>query len=167
MTAFKAPCISALRLQTFSGYNLTTVKTLRWLALLTGIAAFAASFALPAVKEAKASSNSAGVPGFTCATITLQMPWSNDGRTLLHESPLQYFSILFSGWINPLFLVTLVMVLIKPRWRPTIVLGYLVAAMQVFCWILFFQLHLFPRQGYFLWLSGMLLALYSNKISRS
>jgi hypothetical protein len=161
------PCISALRQQTFSGYNLTTVKTLRWLALLAGIAMFAVSFALPAVKETKASPSSPGVPGFTCATLTLQMPWSNDGRAMLRQSPLRYFSILFSGWINPLFLVTLSLVLIKPKWRATFVLRYLVAAMQVFCWTLFFQLHLYPRQGYFLWLFGMLLALYSNKISGS
>ena len=147
------------------------MKILRWLALLAGLAIFVVSFgipqlvSMPAVKEAKAPVGSSGIPGFTCASITLQMPWSNDGRTLLHDSPVQYFAILFSGWINPLFIVTLLLVLINARWRPAIVLRYVVLGLQVFCWIVFFQLQLYPRQGYILWLLGMILALYSNKIS--
>ena len=90
------------------------------------------------------------------------MPWTKDGRAILHQAPLEYFSILFSGWINPAFLVTLVLVLIKPRWRFSIVLRYIVTLMFVFCWIVFFQLHLYPRQGYFLWMLGILLALFSR-----
>ena len=132
--------------------------------MLAGLAMFAFSFILPAVKEAKAAATSPGVPGFTCASLTLTMPWGKDGHALLQQSPLQYFSILFSGWINPLFIVALLAALIKPRSRPTAFLIYLVTAMQVFCWIVFFHLHLYPRQGYFLWLFGMLLALYSHKI---
>jgi hypothetical protein len=143
------------------------VKWIRWLTLLAGIAMFAVSFILPAVKEAKASPSSPGIPGFTCASITLQLPWSKDGRGILRESPLEYFAILFSGWINPLFIVTLLLVLIKPRWRPIVVLRYTVTGMFVFCWIVFFQFHLYPRQGYVLWMVGILLALYSNRISGS
>lgn len=139
---------------------------IRWIALLAGIALFAVSFILPAVKEVSASPNSPGVRGITCATLTLEMPWSKDGRDILRESPVRYFSILFSGWINPAFLVTLALVLVKPRWRPTIVLRYVVTFMFVFCWIVFYQVHLYPRQGYFLWMFAILLALYSNKLSR-
>jgi hypothetical protein len=143
------------------------VTWIRWIALLAGIALFVISFILPAVKEVSASSASQGTPGFTCATLTLEMPWSKDGREMLKQLPVRYFSILLSGWINPAFLVTMGLVLIKPRWRPTIVLRYVVTFMFVFCWIVFYQVHLYPRQGYFLWMFGILLALYSNKLSRS
>jgi hypothetical protein len=165
--------ISGVRSRPYSGYNraypqgVAQVRWIRWIALLAGIVLFAVSFILPAVKEVSAGPNSQGVPGFTCATLTLEMPWSKDGLSILHESPLRYFSILLSGWINPAFLVTLGLVLIKPRWRPTIVLRYVVTLMFVFCWIVFYQVHLYPRQGYFLWMFGILLALYSNKLSRS
>lgn len=141
------------------------MRWFRWVALLSGIAIFGVSFILPAVKEASANPSSAGVRGFTCALLTLQMPWSKDGQAVLKESPLQYFSILLSGWVNPAFLVTLLLVLIKPRWVVTTVLRYVVTFMFVFCWIVFYQLHLYPRQGYFLWMFGILLALYSSKLS--
>lgn len=137
------------------------MKWIRWILLIAGVVMFAVSFILPAVREAS-NPHSAGVPGFTCATLTIQMPWTKDGRSILHQAPLEYFSILFSGWINPVFLVSLVLVLIKPRWRFTIVLRYIVTLMFVFCWIVFFQLHLYPRQGYFLWMLGILLALFSR-----
>lgn len=164
MTAFAATLNSAIQPESISGYNLTTVKILRWIAVLAGLVMFGVSFILPAVREVKAAASSPGVPGFTCATLTLTMPWGKDGHALLQQSPVQYFSILLSGWINPLFVVALLPALIKPRSRPTAILVYLVTLMQVFCWIVFFQLHLYPRYGYFLWLFGMLLALYSNKI---
>jgi hypothetical protein len=143
------------------------VRWIRWTALFAGIVMFAVSFMLPAVKEASASPSSAGVPGFTCAILTLQMPWSKDGREVLKESPLQYFSILFSGWINPAFILTLLLVLIRPRWLASTILTYVVTLMFIFCWIVFYQLHYYPRQGYFLWMAGILLALYSSKIVRS
>ncbi|HWG49920.1 MAG TPA: hypothetical protein VN669_09525 [Candidatus Acidoferrales bacterium] len=140
------------------------MKWIRWIALLAGIAMFVASFVVPAVKEASASSGSPGISGYKIATLALVIPWGQ-GRELLKQSPLQYFCILFSGWINPLFLVSLLLVLIKPRWRFAIWLRYLVTAMFVCCWIVFYQIHLDPRQGYFLWMFGILLALYSNLLS--
>jgi hypothetical protein len=138
------------------------MKWVRWIALLAGIVMFAVSFVLPAVSQ---SGSSAGIPGFVCATDTLRIPWTHDGVSLLHQAPGQYFSLLLSGWINPLFLVSLLLILIKPRWRLSIWFRYLVTAMFVCCWIVFYQIHLDPRQGYFLWMFGILLALYSNLLS--
>lgn len=143
------------------------MRWIRWTALLAGIAIFAVSFMLTAVKEASASPGSPGVRGFTCAVLTLQMPWSKDGRDLLNQSPIQYFSILLSGWINPAFIVALLLVITRPRWRVSRILTYAVTFMFIFCWIVFFQLHLYPRQGYFLWMFGILLALYSSRILRT
>lgn len=142
------------------------MRWIRWTALLAGVAMFAVSFVLPAVKDASASPSSPGVPGFTCAVLTLQMPWSKDGRDLRNQAPVQYFSILFSGWINPVFVLALLLILIRPQWLAGAMLTYVVTAMFVFCWIVFYQLKLYPRQGHFLWMFGILLALYSSRILR-
>jgi hypothetical protein len=143
------------------------VKWIRWIALLAGIAMFAVSFIIPAVKEASASPGSAGIPGFTCAIVTISVPWSKDGREALHRAPLQYFSMLFSGWINPVFIIALLLVLIRPKWVGGDILTYVVSFMFVFCWMVFYQFKLYPREGYFLWMFGIVLALYSSKILRS
>ena len=140
------------------------MKWIRWIALFAGIGMFVWSFTLPAVREASASPGSPGISGYKVATLALVVPWGQ-GRELLKQAPLQYFSILFSGWINPLFLVSLLLILIKPRWRLSIWFRYLVTAMFVCCWIVFYQIHLDPRQGYFLWMFGILLALYSSLLS--
>jgi hypothetical protein len=143
------------------------LRWIRWTALLAGIVMFAVSFMLPAVKEASASPSSPGVRGFTCAIATISLPWGKDGRDARRSAPLQYFSILLSGWINPAFIVALLLVLVRPQWLAGAMLTYVVTLMFVFCWIVFYQLKLYPQQGYFLWMFGILLALYSSKILES
>jgi TctA family transporter len=140
------------------------VKWIRWIALLAGIGMFAASFMLPAVKQASSAPGSQGIPGYECAFIALVVVLEQGGQ-LVRDNPVQFFAVLFSGWINPVFLVSLLLILIKPRWRFAIWLRYVVTAMFVCCWIVFYQIHLDPRQGYFLWMFGILLALYSNLLS--
>jgi hypothetical protein len=139
------------------------MRWIRWIALLAGILMFAVSFILPAVSQ---SGSSTGIPGIVCATNTLRVPWTKDGTSLLHQAPVQFFSILLSGWINPLFLVSLLVILIKPRWIVVSLLRYAVTLMFIACWVVFYQIHLYPRQGYFLWMFGILLALYSNLFAR-
>ncbi|MGE5324499.1 MAG: hypothetical protein ACM3SW_16655 [Actinomycetota bacterium] len=138
------------------------MKWIRWIALLAGISMFAVSFMLPAVSQA----STPGIPGYQCAFLSLVVTWEQAGA-LIRQAPLQYFSVLISGWINPVFLVSLLLILIKPRWHTAIVLRYVVTVMFVFCGIAFYRIHLYPRQGYFLWMFGILLALYSNKLSDS
>jgi hypothetical protein len=140
------------------------VKWIRWIALLAGIGMFAASFMLPAVKQASSAPGSQGIPGYECAFIALVVVLEQGGQ-LVRDNPVQFFAVLFSGWINPVFLVSLLLILIKPRWRFAIWLRYVVTAMFVCCWIVFYQIHLDPRQGYFLWMFGILLALYSSLLS--
>lgn len=136
------------------------MKWIRWVVLFAGISMFAVSFMLPAVRQA----SSPGMPGYKCAFLSLVVAMESGG-TFIRQAPLQYLSVLISGWINPVFLVSLLLILIKPRWRLSIALRYVVTAMFVFCWIAFDRIHLYPQQGYFLWMFGILLALYSNMLS--
>lgn len=141
------------------------MKTLRWILILCGIALFASSFRLQAVRDATAAPSAAGMVGYKCAYLALTIPWGSGGLQLLHSSPLQYFSILFSGWINPLFAITFFLVLFKPRARASLVLSVIVTVMFAFCWISFCQLHLRVLPGYWFWMGGILLSLYANRLA--
>ena len=141
------------------------MRVLRWILVLCGIALFAYSFTLPAVKEANAAATATGMIGYKCATLTLLVPWGKDGFQMLRDSPLQYVSILLSGWINPVFLIALVLAMIRPRLRASLTLSMVTTAMFVFCWIVFSQLKLHPMAGYWMWMAGILLALYSNLLA--
>ncbi len=92
------------------------MKPLRWLALLAGLALFAVSFNMVAVKDASAKGNTAGILGYKCATLSLSAPWGGkDSVTMRKESPLQWFSLLISGWINPAFILGLLVMFVAPN----------------------------------------------------
>ncbi len=139
------------------------MKTYRILILL-GLVLFVASFFLVAVREAGATQGEAGIRGYTCAYVALLAPWGSDGLRLLRQGPVDYFAILFSGWINPVFLIAAVAVLIRPQGRFAGVLRMVLLVMFVAPWIVFYKEHLHPREGYFLWTAAMLLVLFSSKI---
>jgi hypothetical protein len=144
------------------------VKPLRWLALLAGLALFAVSFNMVAVKDASSKGNTGGILGYKCATLSLSTPWGGtDSVTMRKESPLQWFSLLISGWINPAFLLGLLVMFVAPNQRWVLVFRCVIALMFVFCWIFFYKVHLAPLQGYYLWMSGILLALLSNPRAKS
>jgi hypothetical protein len=123
-----------------------------------------ASAMLTAVKEAGAAPSDKGIPGFLCAYVTVVLPWTSDGmRMLLHE-PVDYFAYLLSGWINPVFLITFVLLLINPRNRVAGILRIVLIFMFAACWIVFYYEHLHPRAGYFIWTAAMLLAVFAGKL---
>lgn len=132
----------------------------RHLIILAGLAIYITSYFLSAV------SDNGGVHGYLCAWITLAMPWSRDGMNVLREQPLQYFSILFSGWINLVFLIILAL-LIRRKKRWTNIFTVVLVLLFPFCWIVFAQEHLHPVVGYYLWILGMLLVVFSGKLSGS
>jgi hypothetical protein len=139
------------------------VKTYRILILL-GLVLYVASFFLTAVKDSKTS---AGMPGYKCATTALLAPWGGDGLNMLRETPVDYFALLFSGWINPVFLITALAFLIQPKGRFAGILRVVLLLMLPACWIVFYKAELRPAQGYFLWTAAMLLVLFSNTLIRS
>jgi len=141
------------------------VKT-KWILVLAGLVLFTVSFFLTAVKEASASPSASGFPGYLCAYTALLSPWGSDGLRMLRQGPLEYFAILFSGWINPVFLITLVLLLVKPNGRLGAILRIVTVLMFAACWIVFYNEHLRPRIGYFVWTGAMLLALFAGKLAK-
>lgn len=104
-------------------------------------------------------------PGYWCAYVTLLLPWSRDGLNSLHERPLLYFAILLSGWITPMFLLTLGFLLKKSAHNIGQILRIVLLLMLPACWIVFSQERLRPSCGYYIWTGAMLLALFSSSFS--
>ena len=99
--------------------------------VVVGLALYVGAFFLVAAHDADSSSSFSGrgYPGWFCAAITLRNVWGHEGLDLLRQSRLVYFSLLFSGWINPLFLITLLAQLVRPKGRLAFVLRILLLLM--------------------------------------
>lgn len=138
-----------------------------WIFVVVGMLMYVGAFFLIAAHDAHASASDRGYPGWFCAVITLINPWGHDGFTLMRESPLQYFALVFSGWINPLFLITLLAQLVRPKGRSAFVLRIILLLMFPACWIVFFSMNLHPREGYFVWTAAMLLVVFAVPRARA
>ena len=143
------------------------MKTVRWILFLAGIALFAFSFTLPAIREtAKPGATPNVMQGYDCAVTALLVPWGKDGFTIMRSDPLSYFSILLSGWINPLFVLAVIFVLVRRAWRINSAFRIVVSLLFIFCWVVFFKIHFRADTGYWVWMAGVLLALWSQAGSR-
>jgi TctA family transporter len=100
--------------------------------------------------------------GYDCAVTALLVPWGKDGFTIMRSDPLTYFSVLFSGWINPLFILAVLLLLIRSSWRINTVFRILVPLMFIFCWVVFVKIRFQAYTGYWVWMAGVLLALWSQ-----
>lgn len=125
----------------------------------SGFLLYVVAFFLPAVYE----TGSAPLHGYYCALVTLVQVWTREGGALLHEEPLNYVSLVISGWINPLFLISVILIPIRKAQRALGILRIIILLMLPICWIVFHNVKVRPREGYFLWVIGMLLVLFSNK----
>ena len=130
--------------------------------ILIGLLVYVISFFLIAVRGTGLS-----LEGYKCALVTLLTPWGSDGVRMLRESPLDFFSTLFSGWINPVFLITTVILLIRPNSGLGAILRVVVLLMFPACWLVFYKEHFRPGEAYFLWTAAMVLVLFSNKLIRT
>jgi hypothetical protein len=120
-----------------------------------GLLIYVASFFLTAVVGRGFSLVS--VSGYNCAYLSLVAPWTEDYRNSLASAvPLE-----ISGLINLVFWAAAVLILRKTN--PRLVRGLRIATLVMipFSWIVFYIEQLNPREGYFLWIAGMMLVLFS------
>jgi hypothetical protein len=133
--------------------------TRRGILVFVGLSIYVASFFLLAIEDFEGLAGS--VRGYSCAELALVSPFSEDGRSLLHEKPIEYFSLLGSGLINPVFLTTFFLQLFRVRPRAIVVLRNLTILMIPLCWVVFRHERFYPREGHVLWMVGMLLTLFA------
>lgn len=104
--------------------------------------------------------------GYFCAYFALLFPWGRDGWGFLHDRPFEYFSLLISGWINPLFLGAVVVGFWIPRSSAAFVLRVLTSLSIPFCWVVFAYEGFYPREGHILWIAGMVLTLVAAWLAK-
>jgi hypothetical protein len=83
-------------------------------------------------------------------------------EAFLGDLTVKYVSGILNGWINPLFFLTMVLMLVGKTPRLTRIFRYVVLSMIPLCWVALLYDHVYPREGYILWTVGMLLVLFSN-----
>lgn len=129
-----------------------------WIGILLYVVSFfllAVSWPIP---------HSSATPGFFCAVWALVVPLR---EATLSGSPFQYkpFALVFlfvSGLINPVFIATAFLDLAGQYERTVRVLRIVVLAMIPFCWMSFNSFGLYPREGHYVWILGILTVLFSH-----
>jgi hypothetical protein len=133
--------------------------------LVVALLAFTASFFLTAANNANGARNGSGPRGYLFAFVTLSFPWGELSLKMLDKRPMEFFSTLLSGWINPVFLITVFLLQIKRTTQWGRVLRVVLLLMLPSCWIAFGYWHLRPRYGYFLWTAAIVMALFADLFS--
>jgi hypothetical protein len=110
---------------------------------------------------------SGSYPGWGCAYVALQFffaqasRWTH-GMPSIGE-PISYFSSVVVGWINPIFWLT---AYLRTTGRFHILINVLrivLVGMMPLCFFVFQRNRLHPREGYFVWIIGMLMVLFSSQ----
>lgn len=132
----------------------------------TGMLIYLVSFFLVAIRNL--DHQSTPLYGFMCAygaffypiTVIRFSEGSGPGAFVL-------FSLLVAGLINPVFILTAFLHLTGQYPRAFALLRIVVLLMFPFCWYLFLLARIFPREGHFLWIIGILLALCSHWLAKA
>jgi hypothetical protein len=119
--------------------------------------AYVLSFGLVAVS----GEGGVSVQGLACAYYSLVSPLvavTSSSRDHMYDD----VAWLISGWINIVFLAALAMRWWEGNRRPFKILRTITLLMIPFCWIVFYDAHLYPREGHILWIASMVFALFSD-----
>ena len=130
----------------------------------TGIALYTVSYFLMATA---ASPPESGLPGFSCAWLCLVAAPATAlrfGASELAKQPALYCSATLAGLTNPVFLVAAFLRLAGIMPRAASVLRITTLCLIPFGWLAAFLFGEIPREGNFVWIAGMVLALYSDDI---
>jgi hypothetical protein len=138
-------------------------------ALLVGLALYAISFVLVAAVNRRTGGRDL-YRGYVAVFLMI--------FTGLHEHPFHAqwmfrdlvfdcVAIFISGWINPVFLIAAGFALFGRFKRTAAILRAVVLLMLPFCWVVFYWAGLYPREGYFLWVLGIVITLFSRSLTFS
>jgi hypothetical protein len=82
------------------------------------------------------------------------------------DAPIENVSVAASGWINPVFLLAVLFLVIGRTPKLAKTLRYAILLMLPFPWAVFRHQHMWPREGYILWTIGMVLVLFSGELEK-
>ena len=144
--------------------TMSTMSTMRW----TGLALYALSFFLYGVGSQPPE---APQLGWQCAHEAFLIPlyilggFFTGGGGPFPQQPIGWVAALVTGWINPLFLVTL-WYLVRGRQDTVSSLRIALFVMILCCLVVFYSFGMYPREGFFVWVVGMGLVVSSPELSR-
>jgi hypothetical protein len=130
-------------------------RVLFWVGLLIYVVSFAP------VALVDRDSGGGLIRGFRAAVLSIWVPLAVhpfQSNWPFRDMKLEYVALLISGLINPLFVTTLI---VRRNKRAITALRIFLFLMFPFCWVVFYCHPLHPREGYFVWLFGMVLTLFS------
>jgi hypothetical protein len=129
---------------------------------ILGFCIYVAAFFLPACRELATSGMRTPdvYKGWFCAWVTLINTFSRD---VWHSKD---FLAILSGWINPLILIYLVLLIGQNLVWPRRIVAAAVVAFMVATWIYFALMPLIPLVGHFLWIVGALMILAGEVVGR-
>jgi hypothetical protein len=135
-----------------------TKHSMAWI----GLSLYAGSFLLVAVDAPDP------MFGWVCAYLALLIPLTTPlSAPVFGGNAFLYLAMLVSGWINVIFLIALILRASHWHARMFVMLRASVLLMIPFCWPVFYYEGLrFPREAHLVWIVGMLLALFSEELSR-
>jgi hypothetical protein len=127
-----------------------------------GMVFYVVSFAL--VAEAARWPGRVSFRGYQAAISSILFTLAENplsDRGLFQDMKFLYVSLLICSLINPLFLVILTLA-VRGYQQTTAILRIILLLMIPFCWVVFYWQASYPREGHFLWVLGMVLALFSG-----
>jgi len=129
---------------------------------ILGLLVYVAAFFLPACREAAGRDGDAPtiLQGSRCALITLVNSFNHE---VWHS---KYFLAVLSGWINPLILLYLFLLILPVFVWPRRVVAGVILLFIAATWVLFYQIPLVPLVGHFLWIAGILMILAGEAFPR-
>ncbi len=138
-------------------------SAIRW----TGVALYVLSFFLYAVGSQPPE---APARGWLCAVEAFVLPlyyilgglFTGEGPFV--QRPVGWVAALVTGWINPLFLVTLAC-LVRDRRDLVGSLRIALLLMILCCGVVFYAFELQPLEGFLFWVLGMVLVVSSPELS--
>ena len=105
------------------------------------------------------------VEAFLDPALSILGGLSNGEGGPFNQQPLGWVAALVTGWINPLFLVTL-WYLVRGRRDTVSNLRIALFVMILCCLVVFYAFEMYPREGFFVWVVGMGLVVSSPELSR-
>jgi hypothetical protein len=130
---------------------------------ILGLLVFIAAFFLPACREVATPGGDAPdvFLGSRCAWMTLVNTFSHE---IWHS---KYFLAVLSGWINPLLLLYLFLLLFPKLFWPRRIVAGVIVFFIAGTWVLFAIIPLVPLIGHVLWIAGILLILAGEAMRRA
>jgi hypothetical protein len=128
-----------------------------------GLVIYLLSFFLVATGDPKGPTGR--MAGYECAYLAVELTLTSTPFSPARADyvpPFLYLSILVGGLINPVFLGYTTLAFLKRKPRTARVLKFALLSMIPFCWVVFHSLEVYPREGHVLWVTGMLLVLFSS-----